>query len=332
MRRSQLKARLLGKLALFAFDRQLAEACVSALSQAVDTARSGSRLQRALLLAAVNNDLIRPIPAEVFKPSEDVDPLVDQDWIDALALRAARADLEDLLQARARSPWSWQFRTGRTPVDEIIAAELQATWAGAWWLRPTLRTQLGAQILRAPPEREDSLVYGLSMWITGGGRDIRQVIDLAEPEFTSATADALTRPLIAALRLPDVGDTRLSEAAASLWDLFSDETAMLLLDRLQVTEADDPYGAAARRYWALMAFRDPAEVGRRLLAMQSKEIAALLPELSLTALETLPIDAAAHALNSVLEDESDAPVLSGATAGAAATFGQTGSFNRCRRT
>jgi hypothetical protein len=312
LRKSQLKSRLLAKLALFAFDRNLRDASFNALELAIRTAKNGSRLRQALRIGAVNHGLLS-LAEDDFGVAGESDPLVDQDWIDALALKAARDDLRELLLSRARSPWSWSYRTGRTPIDEIIAAELQSTWAGAWWLRPTLRRQLGAQILRAPPANREILVYGLSMWINGRGSDLSQVIRLAEPQFDSSVADEIALPLSQALAVPGQRE-RLAETAAALWDLVSEETLGVLLDHVSPL-GDRPTGDYGRRFWALAAFRSPLAVGGRFQRLGDEALTALLPELPASAIDGLSDNAAEVAVRAALNTYAE-DLPPGATLGA----------------
>ncbi len=315
--RTKVKAHLLAKASLFAFDRDLGDLCVEALEMAIATATPRSRLRQALLLTAVNNGFLEGLPTELTRPTTKQDPLVDQDWIDHLALRSARTDLTDLLEASARSPWSWQFRSGRTSTDDIIAAELQATWAGAWWLRPALRRQLGSQALRSPPPSRDILLYALSMWIRGGGSDIGPVINLAEPHFDDTLADDLLRPLVESFKLPGIGDLRLAEVAVASWDLVSDSVLQRLVTRLPPS-ATEPIGESTRRFWALAVYREPVGIGSRLTDLDQFTLTLLSRHLPLAALDDLPTSASQRLLSAIIESRASGMPSTGAELGVAA--------------
>src|SRR3712207_8085367 len=45
------------------------------------------------------------------------DPLVDQVWIDELALDAGREQLENVAKQRIKNPWSTTLRFGQTEID-----------------------------------------------------------------------------------------------------------------------------------------------------------------------------------------------------------------------
>jgi len=75
------------------------------------------------------------------------DPLVDYPWIEFDVLEAAQGTLAGAVEARSRCLWTFQRGAGKTPLDDAVAAEVQATWAGALWMRRPIRRQLGAQLL-----------------------------------------------------------------------------------------------------------------------------------------------------------------------------------------
>lgn len=315
---SQLQARLFTKIAAFALDRNDQETFVNAFEAAIRTVDAGSHLEQALQLVAFNMGFRGIEPTALMAAVDQRDPLVDLDWIDFVALRAARAELVDELKTRARSPWSWGIRSGRTPTDEIIAAEAQATWAGALWLRSELRRQVGAQVLRGSARDEATLLYALSMWITGGGDQIHQVIDLAEPQFTEGTADELVRPLIDAVALPGIGDLRLAETAVATWDLLTEDLYGALLERLPVVGGIAPESDAIRRLWAYGSMRVPADVNARLAAVAPSvqaEVVALMP---LTGLQNVSKEVAER----VLMVARDAEPVGGTLAGASTLLGR----------
>lgn len=137
-----LKARLFMKLATFALDKQEVDRFGGYLNAALGSAPQLTRFRRAVMVVIANYSA-----QWLTEPDEsDDDPLVRYQWIDDLAARSARDELISLLKARAQSPWSWSVQMGRTNADVAVAAELQATWAGALWMRDGLRRQLAAQL------------------------------------------------------------------------------------------------------------------------------------------------------------------------------------------
>jgi hypothetical protein len=300
LRSTDLRARISLKLAVNAYDRDLADEFKHYFVEARRLARSGSSLGRAIAITSAN--LLQTDLTEAdFKPPARSDPLVDYNWIDDLALAAARHDLQQLAEDRARSPWGWSFRSGRTPLDELVAAEQQATWAGALWKRPTLRRQLGAQMLVGGPRTPQHVLFGLTMWILGGGRQIPQMVDLVEPSFDHETADALVRSLTSAVTLPAVRDLALAEAAAATWDLLSDRAVADLLKRLSVDVS--PLGQPSRTVWAQAALRIPNAWQSEVLRLAPAQQAALVGSLSRRALVDLPRGVAETLLRAYEETE-----------------------------
>ncbi len=301
--RSQLKARLLSKLAGLADDRHSREMFARCVLSAVEVAAEGTQLRRALVHVAHSAGLSGwPVSNEDGYAGDD-DPLVKQAWIDDLALRSARGELTELLRSRARSPWSWQFNVGRTPADEIIAAELQATWAGALWKRSELQLQVGAQLLQGHQASVQAVVYGLSMWIRGGGDHIAQVIARCEPQFEQTTADQLLKPLVAGPKLPGLKGYRLAQMAVALWDELSEDVIRRLLDHLDPAAGVEPAIDEVRRFWCAAAVRLPSETATRLTHLDPEVQVALLSELPHEGLERLPDDVV-ETLVALLEERS----------------------------
>jgi hypothetical protein len=311
--RGNLKARLLSKLASLALDRRREDLFDELVQEATESAEAGSLLHRALTYEVFNFGVTRRFPLGQ-DTTPEADPLVSLDWIDTLALRGARGSLEDLLAARARSPWSWSFRSGRLPVHEVIAAEEQARWAGALWKRQALRRHAGGQILIGTAENQELLLYGLNLWITGGGKDVSMIIDFVEPQLQSNEGiDDLVAPLITGRPADQIPGYRLGEVSLALWDLLSDAQLVALLDYV-APSADYPKEVdLGRRLWALTCLRVTAEVEARIPNLPVAARLVLLENLSVTALDLLASDAAMCLLAAIGRSEA-----SGAALGAAA--------------
>ena len=150
-----------------------------------------------------------------------------------------------------------------------------------------MRRQIGAQLLRAPSNVREVL-YGLSMWITGGGDQIDSVVSAAELHFDGSTADLLVQPLVRLAEAPSFGSYRLAQVAVAVWDELSDDVFRVLLGHLQPGPGLDPAVAESRRLWAFASVRLPIETGQRLILLEADTQLALLEELPLEALLTVP--------------------------------------------
>jgi hypothetical protein len=310
----QTKARLLSKLASLALDRHRRDLFESVILEAAEAAAVGSLLHTALTYEIFNFGVSREFPrAPDVDP--DPDPLVTLKWIDDLALRGARGSLEDAVVSRARNPWSWSFHFGRLPIHELIAAEEQARWAGALWKRQTLRRHAAGQLLLAGDGDQPLLLYGLKLWVTGGGKEIRNVIDLVEPQLTSVEGiDEIVQSLV---DVPPVGEpfnSTLGEAALALWDLLPEEILVDLLDRIRPSAEFPSEIDIARRLWAVASLRVLPAVEARLPDLEAETKAVLLEHLSLTTLAEMTPQAALSFVKAA-EKSSE---LSGGALGAAA--------------
>lgn len=297
--RSALQARLYAKLATSAYDKQHEGLFRSLLAAAVEASEAESRLGFVLRLEQENfeghiggvGQTMAGLPA---------DPLVDMAWIEGSAHAAAAEQLSDALKERARNPWSSSVRFGRTPLDQVLAAELQASWAGALWIRRSLRRQAGAQVLLSEPADSREAAYGLLMWILGGGRDRRPVADLVEPNLDVAAIAEVLRYLLgvpASMRDPAHA---VAEVAYALWDCVPEQTVASLFHWLEPEPVQHPVADDVRRLWAILALRAPETFAERLVAFDAQTQAAFVGELTPAALRRLPESAARSLLDAVV--------------------------------
>jgi hypothetical protein len=293
-----LKARLLTKLTTFALDKNDRGLMEALLNEALDNAPPGSELARALMVESLN--LGHPRGSVQWGEEEepaDADELVTYPWITEIAWKAARSALHDEVEARSRDHWSYTFRAGRTPLDEVITAEIQATWAGALWIRRAIRQQLGAQLLRGTAVGPRQWAYGVLMWLFGGGSRPSDVFETAEPHLDSDSANLIVRELSQAVDSPNREDQFL-EVSLAAWDLLSDDMVLSLLnDRLSVGSSDHPRHSTGRRLWAALATREPEIASERFIKMEENAQVALLDSLTPFTLKRFTADAAGAALN-----------------------------------
>jgi hypothetical protein len=280
-----LRARLTAKLATYALDKGRGDLFSELLIEAADAAPAGSYLRRALRISRANLLDERPLlEEEDFAIPAESDPLVDYPWIDDLALSAARAEVTEFVKTRASSPWSWSIRSGRTPLDEVVAAERQATWAGALWLRNPIRQQLAAQMLSDGAADAYRTLYALTMWVLSGGGDIERIVDFAEPRLDSGSADALVAQVEAQTVIPRIANGALPKVAVALWDLLSPETVDRLLMQLRPTAGPLAVDPEVRHFWGRTALSAPQVWQQRAVELDSPQQAALLEALPSTAI------------------------------------------------
>lgn len=281
------RAMLAAKLATFAYDKGDRPLVERWLRDALATSPDHSRL-RFLLALEVLNILGEPV-AEVPRRLTDVppDPLADRDWIDSWALTSSQTFLAQALTDQARDPWSQSIRIGTTPLDQILAAEIQVTWAGGLWRRRTIRKQLGAQLLLAHPQTASQVGEGLFFWFSSGGRDYRNVTELVEPALDQAACDWLMHALASRVG-PEEGVTNtLANVAAQLWDCISDSLIRPLLISLPIAAGEHPLVSDSRRVWVRLAERAPNEISARMSTLPEDTQAALVDELDYSALREL---------------------------------------------
>lgn len=177
----------------------------------------------------------------------------------ALLGAASSRTLDQAFVDSVRSPLRQWIRFGSGNLDDVSAAELQATWMGAPWLVRRARRQLGVQLLSGAAETSVNYELGLAYWFLGKGGDALQVGETVETHLSSTSAEAvLIQHLRGGRRYGDRG--AYVKAASALWSVLSPP---LLGDALQntlpsergtETELDD----AAIVLWTTGAVTAPA--------------------------------------------------------------------------
>lgn len=252
----ELKARLLAKLVTYSFDAGLSEQGRELLREAIASAPLGTSLNRALAFEGMNAG----IRVETSDPNLSVppDPLVQYPWIVGDSLDAAQRALTKVAEESARKLWTSTIQIGgNSPVDAAGLAEIQATWAGALWLRRPIRKQVGAQLLTGEADSPAQWAHGVLMWTLGGGKDPGQAYALAEPGLDQEATDSLLS-WVARAEIHPRYSNRFASIANAAWDAVSDE----------VLE------------WAVERLGDPTEVGKHEVDVQGiwAGYAARLPE------------------------------------------------------
>jgi hypothetical protein len=308
---SHLRARLTSKLVAAAFDHGWDDLVPGLLQQAQEWADSGSMLAVMLEREAMNL-LGGPFPEGW---SHDSDPLTEYRWISDKAAGAAEKALATGVEEAAKAPWLLSFSIGATPLNPPAAAEMQARWAGAIWLRSEVQTQLAAHLLRGGASTSKGYATGVSLWSLGSGRQLRDVIDAAEPHFDATSADFIVRSLMRSGPVAQRFNTRLVEAALECWDLVSDELAAELLLRFQPSDSAHPIARQVAALWSVLSLRAPVTFEERLASLADDEARAVLAVMSPKIAERLPQGAAVR-LYQVVEaaDELPADALPAVTA------------------
>ena len=300
----ELRARLTTKLIAAAFDHNWDALLPVLFAEAKKWSPPGSMLKAAIDNEAFNL-LNQPLEFGVEFESDD---LTSYDWIRDLAADAAQKALRKAVERRARSPWTLSIGFGAPDISQVVAAEMQARWAGAIWLQRDLQTQLATQFLDGAASSANEYASAVTLWALGRGeQQLRDVIGLAEPHFDHESADFvvshLSRSGDVALRF----DPRLLEVAVECWDLLSESAALALLDRFRPQSGDHPLARRATVLWAVFSLRFPGPWSERFATLADEETTALLGAITPPVAEKLPVAAAERllALGRTLRVEND---------------------------
>ncbi|MQA92264.1 MAG: hypothetical protein GEU90_18895 [Gemmatimonas sp.] len=286
----ELRARMATKLITAAFDHRWDEELPDLFARAKEWAPERSMLA-ALLAQEEFNLLGGPFPhGWAFTP----DPLTEYQWILDVAAGAARKALTSEVQRRARAPWRLVITLGARELGPPIAAEMQARWAGAIWLRSQLQEQVAAHLLlSADGASPTNAASAVALWaLARGSRDLSDVIGLAEPRFDDASTDLILSQLTRMGPVASRFDPRLVEAALECWDLMSEDQAVRLLDRFQPAGSEHPLDRDIAQLWSLLSVRVPAGWRDRFHRLGDQEASALLATTTPPIAQRMPESAA----------------------------------------
>jgi hypothetical protein len=285
-----LQARLTTKLISSAFDWRWDQLLPTLFAHAQSWAPPQSAIS-VLLTQEAYNLLGAPLPSDW---RHQPDPLSEYRWIGELAGGAAEAAMKAAVEERARSPWSFSMSFGAQPLDKPIAAEMQARWAGAIWLRTGLQIQLAAHLFNGGAESPSQYASAVALWVLGGGPQISQVLDLAEPHFDRDSADFIVSNLMRSGEIAARFDSRLADLALATWDLISEPTAIALLDRFPPASLDNQIQRAQTVLWSVLSLRVPQEWESRFERLDDDEVLAIVSLMTPAVAERVPLGAAAR--------------------------------------
>jgi hypothetical protein len=331
-RRGARKARLLTKLSLLAADKGSPDTARDLLAEAIAASSPSTRLGRALRVEGINLGIVAE-QTEIHHPLPGApdDPLLRPEELVALELRAARGALEERLEDSLGGTWRYTIRMGSRPIDELAAADAQATWSGLPWLRREVRKQTGAQLLAGAAEEEPGQwAHGVLLWTLGGARQCGLVLALAEPHLDAGGADFVLR---------GVGDfdptrnrhQRLAELGSEGWDLLGEDTLRWLVGEVEPLEGAGSPGPESRHIWAGFALRLSAEWFERYRGLEPTLQRELLGHLTPYALRHFDARVREVMFAALDEDEEALAAEGGALLPIAAALAPPGAEARLRR-
>lgn len=283
-----LRARLTTKLISAAFEYGWDERLPDLFARVKEWTPKGSML-RVMIDQESYNLFGEPWPRDW---SHEPDELTEYRWIREKATDAALKALVKNVEEMARSPWLLSFTVGGAPLNQPSTAELQARWAGAIWLRAELQTQLAAHLLQGGATSSSGYASAVALWALGSGKQLSQIIDMAERHFDAASADFIVQHLMRSGPLVHRFDSRLLEAAVECWDLISERTSIELLDRFSPVQTEHPIYRQVAVLWSVLSLRVPEEWEKRFNDLSDEEARAILMAMTPIVAESLPSEPA----------------------------------------
>jgi hypothetical protein len=285
-----LQARLCCKLIAAAFAHRWDDALPDLLGRAQAWAPPGSMIAAMLMMEAYNLLGTRWPQDWGYEPDE----LTGYHWIRELAWSATEKSLVGQVSERARSPWTITIGAGFSETDDVIAAYMQAEWAGAIWLRREISQQLAAHILLDEATRPRQAAVAVSLWALSStnASTLGGVAELAEAHFDHDSAEEIITQVNRGEPLRHWSDGPLIDLALSIWDLLSEGTTIALMERLPLFVSDHPYAVKVASFWSLASLRAPDGWRDRFAQLDEPQRRQLLRGLSVPVAERLPTEAA----------------------------------------
>jgi hypothetical protein len=302
---SYLRARLTTKLISAAFEYGWDERLPDLFAQAKEWAPQNSML-RVMIDQEAYNLLGEPWPTDW---AHEPDELTEYSWIREKAANAALKTLAENVEEMARSPWLLSFTIGGAPLNQPSTAELQGRWAGAIWLRSELQTQLAAHLLRGGATAGTGYAAAVALWALGNGKQLPQIIDMAERHFDVASADFVVQHLMRSGPLAYKFNNRLLEAAVECWDLISEPTAIELLDRFRPVHTEHPTFRQVAVLWSVLSLRVPEAWEHRFNDLSDDEARAILMVMTPAVAESMPPEPAHRLYELSLADSIESNAL-----------------------
>jgi len=296
-----LQARLWCKLTTISLDKGKRDLAWSFIMRAKNATPPSSRLGLFIRITAANE--FRAFSDEI-RPTRDIDYLADLPWISQAAEEAGREALAEAVLSAGGRTGTKTIHFGLTLLDKITAAEMQATWAGALWLRRPLRLQLAATLLSGGAVSPNQWPYACAMWVLGHGKNVVQVIDAAERHFDNKAGDSLINNHLRHFGSGVWESHTRSQVLGAVWDLISPETAEGLVRTLSVPTSRDPFANEQLQLLGALSLRAPDAWSERFGEMSQEERLAMAIAMAPDVLELLPQDIAS-ALLELLVAEAD---------------------------
>jgi len=227
---TELRARLLMRLAYFATARGLSEHVRTAIGDAVALTSPETRLGVVARRQAFGHG-IEIAGFEPFEPtSTPDDPLLTLPWVRTTALEAAAALSAQRLEKALSGTWDTSFHWGRTKLDDLLAAHAQAEWCGAVDLRDLVRRLVSSHMLLEGEASPEQTQWALLAWATlPSAQRVSAAVRGAERQLDSTAAADLLKAVA-----DDGFASRQSylEVAAGVWDVLDQSDAEALLVEL----------------------------------------------------------------------------------------------------
>lgn len=228
-------------------------------------------------------------------------------WILDFVDDAARMSVESQFKESFKSPWTRTWTVGAASVEgtEIQSAEMQASWAGALWLMPTIQRQHAAHILNKSSDPTD-ISRAIALWVRGGGSNADRLIGAYEGHLTAEAVSNLLVDQLHAGRSVTNSSTWL-EACRSLWSEMPEHLVDSMVEEYPGPAEDiRSHGDAASELtlFARLLSRSPS-AERVVEGLADAQLGLLLRVATAELLGLLSEDSLLRGLTAALSDEND---------------------------
>lgn len=213
------------------------------------------------------------------RPPRGTDALAERRAVVDLALESGQKTLSEAATSNTANPWARGFSFGLTTTDNLMAAHMQAEWAGASWLIPSIRKQVASTILLAGGRSPYEHALAAAYWCLSSNDRIGEVLDHLEKHFDDSSFQSFWHDhLRRGERVRD--KNTLMQVLAAYWDLMEPRDGARVLAELtrqarHASPSDHVVGVIAalglvtEAQWASMVSRLSDETLERTLKAMS---------------------------------------------------------------
>jgi hypothetical protein len=214
----QLRPYLLTKLLTIAWVQGWHEELDKVYDLAVEAAAATAPSSLSVRLTLFGWNVLRRQLELPLPPTPKDDPIVQQAWVHESMKESLLAVEHRRFEESIKSPWTWTLRMGGAIDQQLIATEMQATWAAMIGDLREFRRSVGEQLILSSESTAGQKVQGLGAYLFSRQGSLPQVVRAVEPHLSQGIDSELSK--LVDLNVSPRETQYYYQALAALWDLL----------------------------------------------------------------------------------------------------------------